>query len=228
MTTYEDIQKNWNRALDNLEYALDNPNRPKKATEGLMKQWGAMMVETSQRSFVEQKLGEWEWPARYQGMSSPFINIAGTLQDFNQGRANPKPNRFQDRPALVDNGMRGGLWGSISYQVTGPKEVAAGSNKSHSGLHQQGGQSVVRVTEEGYQRGRNWLFTKKGDPKKGREGYVEKLWPALFQRSHRVNVAKRPHVGVTPQLAQDMIRATSEYFEREQGLGGGGRMVAVV
>jgi phage gpG-like protein len=225
---YEDVQKRWLDALDNLERALDNPNRPQKSTEGLMKQWGSMMVETSQRSFVEQKLGEWEWPARYPGMTAPIINIAGTIQDFNQGRTTPKPNRFQDRPALVDHGMRGGIWGSISFQVTGPKEVAAGSNKPHAGIHMKGGESVVRVSEQGYQRGRDWLFTKQGDPKKGREGFVDKLWPALFQRTHRVAVAKRPFVGITPQLATDMIRATSEYFEREYGLGGGGRMVAVV
>jgi len=224
---YSAVQTEWLRALDHLERALDQPDRPMRSSEGLMKQWGAMLVETSQRSFVEQRLGEWKWPARYEGQEPPIINIAGALEDFNAGRTAPKPNRFQDRPALVDLGMAGGMWGSVSFSVQGPREVAAGSNKPYAEKHMKGGQETIRISEDAYQRGRDWLFDKQGNPRKGREGYVKHLWPPLFRRFHRQTIRQRPFVGVTPQLAQDMMRATEEYFHREQGLGGG-RITAAV
>jgi len=96
----------------------------------LMKQWGAMMVSESVSSFRNQCLGDIQWPARYEGMPDPFINIAGTIQDFNAGRDTPKPNRFQRRPANVDEGQRGGLKGSITFEVEAKDMVRVGSNKS--------------------------------------------------------------------------------------------------
>lgn len=223
---FEETKKRWNRVLDNLECALDQPNRPQVGTEGLMKQWGALMVESSERAFVDQRLGEHEWPARYEGMEDPFVNIAGALQDWNSGRSSPKPNRFSPRPALVDQGLSGGLWGSITFSAS-KDEVEEGSNKAYAKLQQEGGMSTIRVSEDAYRRGRAWLFDNKGNPRAGREGYVKKLWPFLFKRVLRQNVARRPFLGITEELATDLIKTTEKYFE-QQALGGGGRMAAAV
>ncbi len=220
------VRERWLKVLDDLERALDHPNSPKRETTGLMKQWGALLVETSQRAFLEQKLGEWEWPPRYPGMADPFINIAGSLEDFNKGKANPKPNRFENIPALVDRGMAGGMWGSITY-AAGKDSTEVGTNKDYAKLHQEGGETYIKVSETGYRLGRNWLFDKKGNARKGREGYVPKLWPSLFRRSLTQNVAKRPFLGITEEAAQDMIHTTSDYFEKEAGLGGGRWAAAV-
>ena len=214
--SYEDVQKRWLKVLDDLERALDNANTPTRNPKGLMTRWGAMMVEVSQRAFLDQRLGDVEWPPRYPGMQPPIINIAGALSDFNAGKKNPKPNRFQDRLALVDEGMRGGLWGSITFRAD-QDGVEVGTNKPYAKLHQEGGGSFIRVSEDAYRRGRDWLFTKKGAPRKGREGFVPKLWPALFRRFFKQWVLPRPFVGITDELAKDMVQETARYFEREQG-----------
>jgi len=226
MAGYSDVQKRWLKVLEDLDRALDQPNAPRKNTEGLMTRWGAMMVEVSQRAFLDQRLGDVEWPPRYPGMEAPIINIAGALSDFNDGRSKPKPNRFQDRPAAVDEGMRGGLWGSVSFRAE-KTSTEAGSNKPYAGRVQNGGRSTIRISEEGYRRGRDWLVDKKGNFRSGREGYFPKLWPALFRRFHKQTVLPRPFVGITDELAKDMIRETSRYFERESGLGGGRVSAAV-
>lgn len=216
MANFEDVKRVWLRKLDELEKSLEDANRPEHNSTGLMTQWGALMVEASQRAFVDQRFGDKDWPPRYPGMAPPFLNIAGSIQDFNAGRSAPKANRFKDRPALVDQGMAGGLMGSITFAAE-KDSVEVGTNKPYAQLHQEGGESFLKVTEEGRRLGREWLFTKKGDPRKGREGYVKHLWPALFRGFLRQNVAPRPFLGVTPQLAEDLVRTTETYFEREQG-----------
>ena len=216
------VWEGWLRALDALEAALDDPNAQRAGHDGLMKQWGALLVETSQRSFVDQRLGDIQWPSRYEGMEDPFINIAGALSDFNDGRTNPQPSRFDRRPALVGPaGFGGGLNASISFSIPGPLEVEEGSNKPYAQVHQEGGKTRINISESGYQRGRDWLVTKKGEPRKGREGYFPKLWPSLYRRSHEQNVMRRPYLGVPEETADNLIRATVEYFEDGQAEGSG-------
>jgi phage gpG-like protein len=201
---------------------------------GLLKQLGALGVATSQRAFREQALGNWKWEPRYPGMESPFINIAGALQDFNSGRKNPKPNRFQDRPALIDEGMRGGLWGSISSRVTGAYSVEWGTNKEYASLHQAGGRSRQPVTTQGAKGISNWLYTEgignwllgKGEVKKGREGYVKKLAPLIFKTEHVQGIVQRPFLGITDQFENDAREAIRRYFVKSQGMGGGGGKAA--
>jgi len=220
------VRDRWLKALDELERNLDNPNRPHDGAEGLMKQWGALLVETSQRAFVDQRLGDDEWPPRYPNMEPPFINIAGALSDFNAGKSKPKNNRFNERPALVDQGLAGGIWGSITFAAS-KNEVEVGTNKPYGKIHQEGGESDIAVTDEGYRKGYDWLFTDRiGTAVKGREGYIKKLWPALSRRFLHQNVAKRPFLGVTAEAGQDLVKATQEYFEGEQL--GGGRIGAAV
>lgn len=220
---YEDLEKHWLRVLDNLEYALDHPNDPHVSTEGLMTRWGALMVESSQRAFVDQRFGDYEWPPRYPGMEPPFLNIAGAIADFASGRTKPKPNRFQDRPALVDEGMRGGLWGSISFNVPSPHDVEVGSPKDYAKLQNDGGESEVKIDQGAFDRAKEWLFHSRAPfyTKKGKDPYVQKIWPAMVRwrmtgENFHQQVAARPFLGVTARTAEYMIRATEEYFQGEQ------------
>jgi phage gpG-like protein len=48
------------------------------------------------------------------------------------------------RPTLVDQGYRGGLVGSINYQVEGHR-VLVGTNKIYAAIHQLGGRIGARV-----------------------------------------------------------------------------------
>lgn len=194
--------------LKRLEAALDNP-------KPLLEAWGKMGTALSQRAFVDQKLGDDSWPERYPGQSGPKLNVAGALQDFNSGRAKPKPNRFQDRPALVDEGFRGGLWGSITYDVKGDS-VEWGSNKEYASKMQYGGRSVIRLSESAVDRAKKWLFTPGGKTRKNRDGYAEKLWHALMTRIHSQSVIPRPFVGITDELKADMLKGGELFLQKTQ------------
>ena len=71
----------------------------------LMKGIGNILVATAQKAFKEQRLGDINWPARYPKQTAPVINIAGVLQDFLEGKREPPPRRFQNRPAGRDRDL---------------------------------------------------------------------------------------------------------------------------
>ena len=198
----------------------------------LMTQLGARGADSAVTAFRDQRLGDWVWPERYPGMEPPFINIAGAISDFNAGRTAPKRVRFQNRPALIDLGQRGGLWGSISNRVSGPLRTEWGTSKPYASLHQEGGTSRQPITSGAAQRIRDWLFTSKMVPRKGREGYVKRLAPLLFMSEFVQNVIQRPFLGITDQLEEDMIQIVEDYYAKiqrpKETKGGGGRMVAAV
>jgi len=184
-------------------------------TESILKKIGALGVKSAQRAFRDQKFGGVSWPARYEGMEPPFINIAGALADFESGRARPKPNRFQDRPALIDEGFRGGLLASISWQLSGKDAVEWGSTKPYAETHQLGLPSTTRISVAGKRRVQEWLFQKRAPfaPRAGREGYVDKLWPPAVRGEHTVNTAARPFIGITDELESEIIQTIERFGE---------------
>lgn len=190
-----------------------------KDTTPLMKQLGALNVEASQNAFDEQKLGKTLWQPRYPGMRPPFLNIAGALQDFNAGKKAPKPNRFQDRPALIDEGMRGGLKGSISFQVVNPTTEVTGSAKPYASLQHGGGRTSILITKQAKASIADWLWTKKGKSRKGREGYESKLGPLTLpgRDSLEQKVIARPFIGITDELVGDFTSAIMNYFQKKAG-----------
>jgi hypothetical protein len=269
-----DVHAYFKDRLDRLREALRDPS-------DLTKQIGALGVGSAQRAFKDQALGNLKWPARYEGMAPPFINIAGALQDFNAGRKKPKPNRFVDRPALIDEGMRGGMLGTLTFQSRNPFVAEWGSDKPYALGHQLGLPSEVRVSETGYRLGQAWLMSpektvgplktsfrqeaqklydkynfkdqkfrdrvkhivegkskthriteqeqldfmagnavrrkEKAHAQKQREAnpsaYMDKLWPSLFNRVHRLRLAPRPFLGVTDMLGEDLVKRTEAFFQ---------------
>ena len=139
--------------LDRIEAAAKNPS-------SLIKQLSAIGVASAQKAFKEQALGDIPWSERYPGQSPPILNIAGALQDFNAGRKEPKPNRFQDRPALVDEGLRGGLWGSLEAFPSGSAQIAEwGTKLDYGTLHQEGEVMSMPVTLTAKWRINEYLYT---------------------------------------------------------------------
>lgn len=186
----------------------------------LLKVWGLMGVSASQKAFTDQKFGDKAWPARYPNQSTPKLNIAGTLADFNAGRSSPKPNRFQDRPALFDEGYRGGLVGSLSSEVVSDTAVEWGTTKPYAALHQTGGQSTQPVTQGAKERISAWLFQKNGNVRKGRKPFVGKLWKLLGKTELTTKVHERPFVGIHSELASDMVKASEAFMEgKDSGFG---------
>lgn len=208
----------------------------------LLKSMGKLGLASSQEAFQLQSLGDLTWMERYPPMPPPKINLAGALSDFNSGRIAPKPNRFQDRPALVDEGMRGGLWGSLSYRISPPNAVEWGTNKQYAALHQMGGVSRQIVTFGAKERIKDYLKKSKAKAtrakismglrprKKGerapRMGGIaaasamvnyeaaKKLKPLLNMNTFIQSVIARPFVGVTARLEVDFKRMIRDYVER--------------
>src|SRR3990167_8399514 len=193
-----------NSAILRLEKALDHP-------EKLLERWGALGVSTSQRAFREQKLGDLDWEPRYPNQRAPKFNVAGAWSDFNSGLARPKPNRFEDRPALIDEGARGGLLASLTWKVVSKDTVEWGSNKPYAKLHQEGGRTRIDITGSAVNLAKEWLFTKKGKVRKGKEVYAQRLAHGMRTRIHAQRIIARPFVGIPDQLRDEMIKAAVRF-----------------
>lgn len=193
-----------------------------KDTTPLMKQIGALNVEASQNAFNDQKFGKYEWPERYPFQRGAKLNVAGALSDFNAGKKNPKPNRFEARPALMDTGH---LQKSISFQVLNSTTEETGTAMPYASLHQQGGTSTQPITNTAKEGIIDWLWTpssRKGPFitwkfRKGRAEYASKLGPLLFKGELRTKVSKRPFIGMTDELMSNIINATIRYFQKAAG-----------
>jgi phage gpG-like protein len=137
--------------LDKIEKATKDPSK-------LIKQLSTIGLTSAEKSFKDQALGDIEWSERYPNMAPPVLNIAGAIKDFNAGRKEPKPNRFQDRPANVDEGTRGGLWGSLTI-TTDDEVVGWGSDKEYASLMQEGGTMNQDISEGAKERIQEYLYT---------------------------------------------------------------------
>lgn len=216
MLAVPDIQAKLLKKLNSLRQAVNH-------LEPLLKQIGALVTKECRRAFDFQRLGDIAWPERYPGQEAPTLNIAGALADFIGGRMSPKPNRFEDRPALVDEGNRGGLKATITWSVRDGNTVQVGTNKTYAKLHQEGGISIQNYGKDTRERIANWLFTKKSKsvrgylkkaPRKGREGYVKHLGPLLTASTHMQRVIRRPFIGVTDKTEEEIRRAVVLHFSR--------------
>ena len=165
-------------------------------TEPVLTQIGALGVAISGRAFREQRLGEREWPGRYPGMASPFVNIAGLLSDLDKG-GTIKGRRFKRTPALHDTGL---LSQSVSAQVELPDAVSWGSTTAYAGKHQHGGESSQPVRERIVDPLAKFL--KKKPEFRPRLGFL--FHYAKTGQELVTNVAVRPFVGITDEGAAEM------------------------
>ena len=222
MNPFEDIR----RQIEGLRQQLKDPNQPLIGGKPLMKWIGALGVAASQKAFLDQALGDIKWPARYPGQQDPKLNIAGFLMDFKSGRTAPKPNRFQDRPALIDEGQRGGMWGSLTLEVMGPLTVAWGTNKPYAKKQQEGGVVMIRYDDATKQRIKKWLYNPQGKKRTAkvagtvntRADYAKHVRKLLHSKRTiwSQTVIPRPFVGITDQLQADINAAIKLYYEKYQ------------
>lgn len=231
-----DFTEEIRKQLARLREGLKDPSRPVLDGKPLMKWIGLQGVAVSRRAFMEQRLGDIKWPARYEGQADPKFNYAGALMDWKSGRAAPKPNRFQDRPALIDRGERGGLMGSITYRPAGPLSVAWGSNFPYAALHQLGGGTQISWDKATKERAMDWLYSNKpvkgkmvktkfrgGRVKTGknkttpRSAFATHIHTLFSENPWSQRVAARPFVGIPDQLGKDISASVKLYFKKLQG-----------
>lgn len=219
--------------IQQLREQLKNPDAPLANGKPLMKQIGILGVAVSQKAFRLQALGDIKWEPRYPNQRKPKFNIAGALMDWKSGRANPKPNRFQDRPALIDTGS---MKNKLSYSVTGPLGVKWGSPQEYASLHQEGGEVEIPYDNATAKRISEWLYktppTKKGmfsqrhlrtnkvrtglSGTTSRADYAKHVRPLIRARVWEQNIIARPFVGVTLELELDINRTIKAFFEKAQ------------
>lgn len=218
--------------LEKLREQLKDPSAPLADGKPLMKQIGLLGVAASQKAFRLQQLGDIKWPPRYPNQAMPKFNIAGALMDWKGGKAAPKPNRFQDRPALFDTGA---LKGKLTYAITGPLGVKWGSPQEYASLHQEGGEVAIPYDDATAKRISEWLYKKAPQKKKmftgvlrtnkvmtGHHGaktradYAKHVRPLINSRVWEQNIIARPFVGVTLELELDINRTIKRFFEKVQ------------
>jgi phage gpG-like protein len=224
------------KQINLLREQLKDPNKPLLSGKTLMKWIGALGSASSQKAFREQALGDIKWEPRYPDQEPPKFNIAGALMDWKSGRKAPKPNRFQDRPALIDEGIRGGMQGSITFQVTGPLGVSWGTGKPYAEIHQKGGLTAIAYDDATKKRISEWLYKKPPQKRKVTKGtlrtnkvnagfgktfrrsdYAKHVQPLLAGNMWKQRIIARPFVGITDELEGDIESAIKLYFRKVQG-----------
>ncbi len=183
------------------------------------------VVETqSQRSFLEQRLGEFKWPERYPSMEDPFVNVAAVVRWTAQG-GEILPRFFDRRPALMG---QGDLMQSISGRVR-KGFVEVGSNLDYAATHQFGGTSSQPITSQakttigrfiGYRKERGeW----KPNPRAGkrqkanRDKFFFRLFPILGRDTLETQVNERPFVGITPDNDREIAESIEDWIAFGEG-----------
>ena len=178
--------------------------------EPILKQLGAVLVSTAQKAFLEERLGDIEWPGRYPDQPAPVLNVAGAVKDL-AGGGSVKARRFQRRPVLRDTGNLMQSLDDRSITVRGKHTIEVGSKVPYAATHQWGGWSRVEVTDTAKQGIRSFLKTRQGSK------YSLKLWPILKQDALEFEVHERPFLGITRETERDLADVVEDAFAEAAG-----------
>jgi|TARA_Y100000310_G_scaffold334113_1_gene413075 phage gpG-like protein len=145
--------------LSVLKKRLINPSK-------ILKSVGAVFTKQAQRAFIDQALGDNKWKPRYPRQQEPFINIAGALSDFVDGRSKPKNRRFDRRPALVDTGiLRRSVSNDSSISIKGQHVLEVGVTgiaQEYASFQQYGGTTTQDVTSQAQEGIADWIKELRG------------------------------------------------------------------
>ncbi len=180
----------------------------------------ARILETqAQKSFLEQRLGDFVWPERYPNQEDPFVNIAAVV-NWTQNGGQIQPRFFDRRPALMGTG---GLVGSISGRAKG-KLVEVGSALPYAANHQWGlassqpvgmtaKKTIAKFIGEEPDGSGGWRKKKNPGPrqKEQRDKYWFKLAPVLGMTELTTDTVQRPFLGITPQNEDEMRESIEDY-----------------
>ena len=186
-----------------------------------------VLESQSQRSFLEQKLGDFAWPERYPNMEDPFVNIAALVNWCNTG-GTIVPRLFDRRPALMGAGNAGGLAGSISADTKDDLVTlgVSGAPREYAGMHQWGGTSSQLVNETtkktvgrflGYEKkDGEWKRKKKPGSKQktNDEKYHFRLLFLLGQDALETQVNQRPFLGITDENEAEMVETIEAWVAK--------------
>jgi phage gpG-like protein len=125
-----------------------------------MKQIGGLLCAQAGQAFDQSSFGDFQWARRYpnQGEGDRFVNVAGIINDFAEGKE-PPVRRFRARPPLLDTGwLRKTLKDrSRSVHLLGVHVVEVGTTDPNAGKHQWGGQSEEFITDKVRDNAKEWF-----------------------------------------------------------------------
>lgn len=174
--------------------------------DALLLEIGEIVAEDCRAAFEKQRLGDIAWPERYPRQRGPTINIAGALQDFIDGAREPKANRFQNRPALIDSGD---LSQSIHARLSGAHAVTIYTDDPHAYTQHHGLETEQSYGGEVRRRISDWLD--------GKPEYRQSMERLLHKSVHRTKVNMRPIIGITDEARERIMREVKTYFEGRHG-----------
>jgi len=172
--------------IKSLRDKLDHPD---EIFQGV----GGLLVAQAHQAFRDQKFGDEVWPPRYPNQSAPKVNVAGVLSDINHG-GKPKSRRFEDRPALLD---QGDLMKSIAPTIDGTT-VTHGSSLPYAQVSHAGGQSTQAVHP--------FARIVLAEFLKSNKQYRKKLGFLFNVESLTTNHVPRPFIGLTDETEEKIIR----------------------
>ncbi len=184
--------------IDDLRDRLEN-------LEPLLNSIGALLLETTETAFEEERFGDIRWPERYAGQADPFINIAGALADLSTG-PRIKARRFDRRPALQDTGR---LRGSFRFEVTADDTVTAGTTVDYAPTHHI---PLISSQPVSAQAKENLKTVIRRDGKGSKRRVLLKLVFLLNEDTLETQVAWRPMVGTTDQTEADIRQLTLDFL----------------
>lgn len=177
------------RKLSGMSRQLEKP------TDAL-KQVGVIVTASSRQAFRDQSFDGQKWRDR------AVPNIFGALEDFDTGRASPKPRRFDARPALVDTGT---LRRSIAHRIVDKRTVEIGTTLDYAQTHNAGEESEsVTITESIQKKLAKWLRGA-GQEWRGKMGFL--LGERYTGERLKMRVPERRFIGITKQAQKAVIRA---------------------
>lgn len=196
-------------ALDRLAEAVEDPTP-------ILKKIGGLGKQSSIDAFENQEFAGVKWPRYYPNQPAPSFNIAGILTDLAGGQKEPSDRDINPRPVLVKSGA---LKTTLAMEVNSQDaSVRWGTPLDYGQIHQDGGKSTIPVTPQAKEKLKNWLFTKSGKVRKGKERAAKVLGKYTKDKvnQYTVNVARRPFVGITKQMGEDIKEMLKRHFEEAQ------------
>lgn len=191
------------RWLVSLKRAIANPVRT-------LKRIGSLVTSRIQARFTTQTAPDGStWAPRMNP------NIPAILQDLERGKA-PPARRWQDRPALIDNGL---MRQSVAWQIESLDTVKIGTVDPKAAIHHFGLERVIPITQAmkdglaqllGTFRRKAKRAAKRGQPMPGRDPSALAF---LFRRNElRFKVIARPFVGISDQDQADIYDIIRDNF----------------
>lgn len=190
---------------------------PKWLQESILKGAGGLALAQAQKAFKEQGLEDRRWPERYPKQKEPFVNVAGVVADFLEGRKRPPDRRFDRRPAGIDTQetLRS-LTPGKSMQMDGQAVVVGTPFKKKGSRIQFGGKGRQPVNKqvkdllgEHLKKARKRVKSgyKKSTPATKQDAGLAKLGWLMNKNTKELvtNVVPRPYLGLTRDLTEKII-----------------------